>query len=84
MPTKKQKSVKIYSTEWCPYCKTAKQFLQEKKVKFEEFHVDKDEKAAKKMVEISGQSGVPVLHIGSTIIVGFDVEKIMKALGLKD
>ncbi|MEM5804907.1 MAG: glutaredoxin domain-containing protein [Candidatus Aenigmatarchaeota archaeon] len=84
MPKKAAKSVKLYTTEWCPYCKTAKEFLKEKGVKFEEFRVDKDQKAAKRMVEISGQSGVPVLHIGSAVIVGFDAEKIRKALGLKN
>ncbi len=73
-------TVKIYSTEWCHFCKEAKKFFKENNVKFEEIDVGKDQAAAKEMVEKSGQMGVPVIDIDGTIIVGFDRTKIKKAL----
>jgi glutaredoxin 3 len=76
-------TVKIYSTEWCHFCKEAKKFFQENNIKFEEINVEEDQEAAKEMVEKSGQMGVPVIDIDGTIIVGFDRQKIKKALGLK-
>ncbi|MEM5872553.1 MAG: glutaredoxin family protein [Candidatus Aenigmatarchaeota archaeon] len=76
-------SVKIYTTSWCPYCEMAKNFLKENKIKFEEINVQENMEAAKEMIEKSGQTGVPVLDINGKIIVGFDVEKIKKALKLK-
>ena len=37
-------------------------------------------KAQKKMVDLSGQMGGPVLKIGDEVIVGFDQKAIEKAL----
>ena len=76
------KKVIVYSTPTCPYCVYAKDFLKENNVEFEDIDVSKDQAKAKEMVEKSGQMGVPVLDIGGEIIVGFDKERIKKALGL--
>ncbi len=72
--------VKVYSTPSCPYCRMAKEFLEEKKIPFKDIDVSKDEKAADYMIEKSGQMGVPVIEIGEKIIVGFDKPAIKKAL----
>ena len=77
MPT-----VKIYSTPTCPYCKMAKDYLKAKGVQLEEIDVSADPARADEMFEKSGQMGVPVLDIDGEIIVGFDRQKINKALGL--
>lgn len=77
------KSVTIYSTPTCPYCKMAKEYMKENGVEFKDVDVAADEKAAEEMIEKSGQMGVPVLDIGGEIIVGFDREAIKKALDLK-
>ena len=76
-------TVKIYTTSICPYCKMAKDFLNENKIKFEEVDVGRDHEAAHEMIKKSGQTGVPVLDINGKIIVGFDVERIKKTLKLK-
>ncbi len=75
--------VKIYTTTWCVFCKAAKEFFKENKVPYTEVNVENDPKAAEEMIEKSGQMGVPVIDIGGKIIVGFDLEAIKKALGLK-
>ena len=75
----------VYSTDSCPFCHMAKDFLKEKGVKFEDINVNEDQEKAKEMVEKSGQMGVPVLDIGGEIIVGFNKPKIEEALkNLKD
>ena len=74
--------VKIYTTTWCPWCKTAKEFFKENKIKFTELNVENQE-YAKEMVEKSGQTGVPVIDVDGRIIVGFDKEKLKKVLRLK-
>jgi len=73
--------VKVYSTEQCPYCHMAKDYLEAKGVEFEDVNVGEDRAAADEMVEKSGQMGVPVLDIGGEIVVGFDVPRIDAALG---
>ncbi|MFH1622898.1 MAG: FAD-dependent oxidoreductase [Candidatus Aenigmatarchaeota archaeon] len=73
--------VKVYSTDQCPFCHMAKDYLQAKGVEFEDVNVGEDRAAADEMVEKSGQMGVPVLDIAGEIIVGFDVPRIDAALG---
>jgi glutaredoxin-like YruB-family protein len=76
------KSVKVYSTPTCPYCKGAKQFLKDNNINFEDIDVSSNQAAAQEMIQKSGQMGVPVLDIDGQIIKGFDREAISKTLGL--
>ena len=76
-------AVKIYTTTICPYCHMVKDFLKANNIKFKEINLENNPKAVKEMIEKSSQTGVPVLDINGTIIIGFDVEKIKKALKLK-
>jgi len=78
----KEKKVLIYSTPTCHFCHLAKDFFNEKGVKYEEFNVGVDLEKRKEMVEKSGQMGVPVIDIGGDIVVGFDEEQVVGLLGL--
>ncbi|MBI2577014.1 glutaredoxin family protein [Candidatus Woesearchaeota archaeon] len=75
--------VKVYSTESCPWCHKAKEFLAELNVPYQEIDVSRDENGRNEMIEKSGQLGVPVLDVNGTIIVGFDQEAIENALHKK-
>ncbi|MFA6375781.1 MAG: glutaredoxin domain-containing protein [Candidatus Paceibacterota bacterium] len=75
--------IKIYSTPFCPYCSTLKDYLKDKKVNFTEVDVSEDEKERNEMIELSGQIGVPVVNVDGKIIVGFDKEQIDEVLKLK-
>ena len=44
--------------------------------------MSEDEKAAKEMMDKSGQMGVPVIDANGTIITGFDEDKLKSALKL--
>lgn len=77
-----EKKVKVYSTPTCVYCVTLKEFFKEKGVEFEEVDVSLNEEAAREMIMKTGQMGVPVVEIGEEVIVGFDRDKIIQALGL--
>ncbi|HIJ11507.1 TPA: glutaredoxin family protein [Candidatus Woesearchaeota archaeon] len=72
--------VNVYTTSTCPWCKKTKAWLKENKISFKEFNVADDAKARDKMIEKSGQMGVPVVEIGDTIIVGFNPKEMEKAL----
>lgn len=73
-------TIKVYSTPTCPFCKRAKEFLKQNNFAFEDLNVAESEKARTEMINKSGQMVVPVLDIDGEIIVGFEVEKIKKAL----
>lgn len=75
--------IQIYSTPTCPHCHAAKEYFKEKNIEFEDFNVAKDHAKAEEMMELSGQTGVPVIVIGEYVIVGFDKEAVEKALSEK-
>ncbi|OGD67103.1 NrdH-redoxin [Candidatus Berkelbacteria bacterium RIFCSPHIGHO2_12_FULL_36_9] len=77
-----KKKVIIYSTPSCPYCVLAKNYFKDNNIEYEEIDVSQDQKAAEAMIKKSGQMGVPQIEIDGEIIVGFDKEKIDKALNI--
>jgi glutaredoxin-like YruB-family protein len=72
----------VYSTQTCPWCHRAKDFLRKHNIEFEDKDVAEDPAARNELLQKSGQMGVPVLDIDGTIIVGFDQQAIEKALNL--
>ena len=73
--------IKIYTTQWCGYCKMAKEFFKEKGVAYEEYDVGNDQKKAEEMMQKSNQMGVPVIDVNGTIIVGFNKKKLEELIG---
>lgn len=76
------KSVSIYSTETCGYCKMAKEFFRKNNVEFQEFDVGHDLAKRQEMIDKSGQMGVPVITIGNETIVGFNKPRLVELLEL--
>ncbi len=76
--------IKVFSTPFCIYCVSLKQFLKEHNIEFEEIDVSKDKVAQEEMIKKSGQMGVPVVEIDGEIIVGFDKNKIVELLDIKE
>jgi len=72
--------VKVYSTQTCPYCKMAKDFLKANNVEFKELDVGSDEEARHEMMHASGQLGVPVIMIDGKVVVGNDQAKMKELL----
>lgn len=73
--------VTVYSTQNCPYCRMAKAFLDKYTVPYESIDVGADIDAAKKMIELSGQRGVPVITVDDEVIVGFDAQRLNELFG---
>jgi len=75
--TKTDTSVIIYSTPWCAFCKTEKQYLEHLGVEFVSKDVEEDPSAKEELLaKADGASSVPVTDIGGVIIRGFDRAKI--------
>ena len=83
------KTVTIYSTPTCQFCKMAKDFLTEKNIKFTDHDVAEDAEKRQEMIEMSGQMGVPVIVISGEegsepeMMVGFDQAKLAELLGIE-
>jgi glutaredoxin 3 len=72
--------VKIYLTSWCPSCVKAKKYFELKGAKYKEINVADKHEDREEVFKVSGQRTVPVIIINNEIIVGFDRNKIDKAL----
>ncbi len=57
-------AVTIYTTSWCPYCRAAKDLLQQKGVAFEEIDVERTPGARSEMVGRAGRTSVPQIFVG--------------------
>ncbi len=67
------KDVVVYSTDYCPFCRAAKDFLTAKKVKFREIDVSDDAAARDKLVEMSGgRTTVPQIFVDGESLGGYD------------
>ena len=76
------KTVKVYSTPTCPWCKKTKKFLEDNGIAYEDLNVAADKDAREEMVHKTGQMGVPVIEIDGDIVVGYDEGWLKEKLGL--
>lgn len=74
--------VTVYSTPWCAFCKTEKQWLDSLGVKYVAKDIEEDENAKQELLaKLDGQfQGVPTTDIAGQMIVGFDRPKLEEAL----
>ena len=65
--------VKIYSSDYCPYCSRAKALLQLRGVTdYEEIVVDGRPEVRAQMTQLTGRTSVPQIFIGQTHVGGCD------------
>ena len=75
----------IYSTPWCAFCKTEKQYLEHLGVDYIVRDIEEDDGALEEYSQKTGgrTAGVPVTDIDGEIVFGFDRKKIDEALKAK-
>ena len=75
------KSIKMYTSAYCPYCANAERLLSKKGVRrIEKIRVDEDSSILEEMIEKTGRRTVPQIYIGDYHVGGFDD---LRALDLK-
>lgn len=80
--TNTDSAVTVYSTSWCAFCQTEKQWLDKLGVKYVSKNIEEDEAANKELLEkLDGNfSGVPVTDIAGEVILGFNRPALQAAL----
>lgn len=62
MQKEAQKSIMMYTTNWCPDCWRAKQIMSSMNVRFEEININEDEDAVDIVLELNnGNRSVPTI-----------------------
>ncbi|MDR1300806.1 MAG: NrdH-redoxin [Candidatus Nomurabacteria bacterium] len=73
-----KKNVIVYSANWCPYCFDLKDYLRERKIKYDERDIDLSAKWRAQWLEKSTQQVVPLLDIDGHIYEGFSRKSLDK------
>lgn len=73
-------TVTVYSSTHCSWCVKTKEHLDSINVPYESINISEDREAARKVFELTRQTGVPVTRIGERCIVGYDPDAIDSAL----
>ncbi|MGO1058549.1 glutaredoxin family protein [Planococcus sp. FY231025] len=72
--------VTVYTTNTCPYCTMIKNFLDQNNVAYTEVNVQRDPVAANRLVQATGQMGVPQTNINGQWVLGFDPNRAAELL----
>lgn len=75
--------VELFTTPTCHYCKDVKAFLDKHKIDYIVYDVTKDQEARRRLIEVYGERGVPLLIFGDTKIIGYNEEQLKKAFDIK-
>lgn len=65
-------TIVIYTKENCPYCTWAEQFLDARKLSYEEIRIDLHPEKRIEMEKLSGRRTVPQIFINGQAIGGYD------------
>jgi glutaredoxin len=69
----------VYSSTTCTFCKQLKAYLDEQNISYEERNIDESEEARQELAKM-GIMSVPLTVIGDKQILGFNPNRIKKAL----
>ena len=77
------KTVKVYTTPTCPWCKKVKQFLSDNGIKYQEMNVAEDKAAREEMANATHQLSIPATLIEGEVVIGFNEKALKEKLGIK-
>ena len=82
---KNMAKITMYKTPNCKYCKEAAVWFSDQNIAFTTIDVSVNKEEGDKMVEISGQMGVPIIVVDNKeVIVGFNKKVLSEILGIKN
>lgn len=74
----------IYSKEYCPYCRMARQLLDNKGVDYQLIDIEGKHELRDRMIERSGRRTVPQIFVGEHHVGGFDDLNALERKGRLD
>jgi glutaredoxin-like YruB-family protein len=74
----------VYTQNDCPPCKIIKMFLDDYGFAYTEKNINTDDQSRRELTEVYGSFSTPTIVVGDEIVTGFDLEKLKKALAIKE
>ncbi len=81
-------AVLLFTTEWCPHCRTARQWLKTNGIAYQQYDVEKDANAKAILEKLGREQGipshmltsVPILAVKGKLILGFNEAEVKRLL----
>ncbi len=73
-------NVELYTTSWCPWCKKAREYFNDRGIRFTDHDIEKDAGALERKVGIDGDKHVPTAIIGGKVVKGYSPSGYQAAL----
>ena len=73
--------IKIYTTNWCSYCKMAKRYFDEQEMSYEEINIEEEGMSREELQKVTGGMSVPQIVIDDEVIGGYDNLMAMASAG---
>lgn len=85
---KRKKSIRdvnvvMYSTNWCGYCKKAREYITSLGANLTEYNIEEDKSRGDEMLKKSGSRSIPVIDVEGIIIRGYSPGMIKQAVEQK-
>lgn len=68
--------LKLYVKTWCPWCVSAKRFLDARGYAYMEVDVEREPGAYREMIRLSGQALTPTLVVGAKVLPDFGPDEL--------
>lgn len=78
------KPITIYTTDYCPFCRRAKELLKRKNIPFEEVNLSHDPDKRRELENKTGWMTVPMIFFGDQFIGGSDDLYALESAGKLD
>ena len=65
--TKNKESIKLYTGDYCPYCRRVKKELDRLELDYDSVNADVD--GRQEVIELSGQRAIPIMTIEDEVLV---------------
>ncbi len=72
--------VELYVTDWCPFCKKAQAFFDQRGIPYQLYDIEKDSAALRRKMELDSGRGVPLALINGVKIKGWSQQAYEAAL----
>ena len=72
----KAANIRLFIKPFCGWCDEAKDWLDEREIKYQELDVIADGAARKEMRELTGQTKAPCIDVDGEILADFDTDQL--------
>ncbi len=69
----------LYYAQWCPWCRKAKAYLEQRRVPYELRDID-NPAALAELIDTTGQRGIPVIDVNGKVMIGFSEDRLARLL----